>query len=66
MHPFRAVKLVEQAERFTAAELAGFLDVLIETHERMVSGGVPGKTLLDLALVKLLGTRTRESANGHQ
>ncbi|TAN36839.1 MAG: hypothetical protein EPN23_07655 [Verrucomicrobia bacterium] len=53
-HPFRTAKLVEQARKYSAAELQRALAETIAVHERIVSGSSGADTLLELLLLKLL------------
>ncbi|MCX7009952.1 MAG: hypothetical protein NTY53_22380 [Kiritimatiellaeota bacterium] len=54
IHPFRVVKLADQAQKFSLAELQRALAETILTHERMVSGSGAADVLLELLLLKLL------------
>ncbi len=54
IHPFRVIKLVEQARKFSSSELQRALAETLATHERMVSGSGAPDVLLEMLLVKLL------------
>jgi DNA polymerase-3 subunit delta len=56
-NPFRAGRLAGQARRFSVAELTRGLSACTETHERMVSSGVPPGLNLEFLLLRLLGRR---------
>ncbi len=54
IHPFRVVKLVEQAQKYSANELQRALAETILVHEQMVSGSGAAEVLLELLLLKLV------------
>jgi DNA polymerase-3 subunit delta len=53
-HPFRAGKLLQQAENYTADELRRCQQRMLETHEQLVSSGVPQALILELLVIKLI------------
>jgi len=54
IHPYRVIKLVEQAQKYSLPELQRALAETLTTHEQMVSGSGAPDVLLELLLVKLL------------
>ena len=60
IHPFRVVKLVEQAQKYSSAELQRALVETIFAHEQMVSGSGAGEVLLELLLLKLVRPAARK------
>lgn len=54
-HPYRAGRLVEQADRFTAPEIEGRRRLILETRERMVSGTTAPEVLLEFLVLRLAG-----------
>jgi DNA polymerase III subunit delta len=61
-HPYRLAKLGDQALQYTAAELAHAQQVAFDTHEKMVSTGVPPDVLLEVMLVRIVGGPRRAPA----
>jgi len=57
IHPFRALKLAEQAQRFTLSELLNARELVAGTREQMVSTGLPPFLILEFLLTKLLARR---------
>jgi hypothetical protein len=55
MHPFRAARLAEQAQRFSAAELARACREAVAAHRGLVSSAVPPALGLELLLIRILG-----------
>ena len=53
-HPYRLVKLIEQANRYTLRELLKAQQLLAETHERMVSSSLPPAWQMELLLIRLV------------
>jgi len=53
MHPYRLGRLVEQAEKFTAEELARCGEAVTRTRERMVGGFSSPELLLELLVVQI-------------
>ena len=62
LHPFRAAKLAEQADRFTLEELRACHRRMLDTHERMVSTPVAPELLLEFFLIRSLGGARRAAA----
>ena len=60
IHPFRVVKLVEQAQKYSSTELQRALAETIMAHEQMVSGSGASEVLLELLLLKLLRPAARK------
>lgn len=60
IHPYRAFKLAEQAERFTLHELLDAREQAAGAREQMVSTGIPPFLILELLLAGLMGGRSRE------
>lgn len=54
IHPFRVIKLAEQAQKFSLTELQRALAETLATHEQIVSGSGAPDVLLELLLVKVL------------
>lgn len=52
-HPFRLVKLVEQAQKYSLRELLEGQQLLASTHEQMVSSSIPQALLLEFAILRL-------------
>jgi DNA polymerase-3 subunit delta len=57
IHPFAAGKMAVQAQNYTPLQLRRFQRLVVETHEAMVSSGVPQTTLLELMLIRAMGSR---------
>jgi DNA polymerase-3 subunit delta len=57
IHPFAAGKMAVQARNYTPAQLRRFQSLVVDTHEAMVSSGVPQSTVLDLMLTRAMGSR---------
>ncbi len=53
-HPFRAGMLAQQAKNYTAEELRLCQKRLLETHEQLVSSGVPQALILEMLVIKLI------------
>ncbi len=58
IHPFAAGKLAKQAQNFTAGQLRRIQKLVVETHEAMVSSGVPQSTVLEFMLIRAIGSRS--------
>jgi DNA polymerase-3 subunit delta len=58
IHPFAAGKLAKQAQNYTAGQLRRIQRLVVETHEAMVSSGVPQSTVLEFMLIRAIGTRS--------
>ncbi|MBN1674253.1 MAG: hypothetical protein JXR37_24605 [Kiritimatiellae bacterium] len=54
MNAFRCGKLLEQAARFTEAELARWHGLILAAHEKFVSSSVPQGLLLELLVFRLI------------
>lgn len=54
MHWFRVSKLAKQAKNYSAAELRVCQKRLLETHEQLVSSGVPQALILEMLVIKLI------------
>lgn len=63
MHPFRAYKLAEQADRFTSRELLSARERVARAREQMVSTGLPPFLLLEMLLIRLIGSRGKVVAH---
>lgn len=59
LHPFRAGKLAEQAERFSLQELLKARELAARAREQMVTTGIPPFLVLELLLAAVLGRRAR-------
>ncbi|MCZ7590687.1 MAG: DNA polymerase III subunit delta [Kiritimatiellae bacterium] len=57
MNPWRAGRLAAQAGAYTRAELARAQQVLLDAHEAMLRSSAPHELLLELALVRIMGTQ---------
>ena len=55
LHPFRAVKLLEQAGRYTLRELMEASASIAQAQEQMVSSTVPAALVFEVLLVRVLG-----------
>lgn len=53
MHPYRTVRLVEQAEQYTLRELLAAQQLLTETHAQLVSSSIPPGLLLEYCIVRI-------------
>lgn len=53
-HWFRTSKLGQQAENYSAEELRRCQKRLLETHEQLVSSGVPQELILEMLVIKLI------------
>ncbi|MBP7828485.1 MAG: DNA polymerase III subunit delta [Kiritimatiellae bacterium] len=60
-HWFRGMKLAEQAQRFSLAQLRTGHAILVKTHEAMVSSAVPDALQLELLLLRLLAPGSRDA-----
>ncbi|HOW96539.1 MAG TPA: DNA polymerase III subunit delta [Kiritimatiellia bacterium] len=60
-HWFRGMKLAEQAQRFSAAQLRDGHAILLKAHEAMVSSSVPDALQMELLLLKLLAPSPRDA-----
>jgi len=60
-HPFRVMKLLEQAGGYTLRELIEGQRELAQVHEQMISSAIPHDLLLELLVIRLTG-RTNEDA----
>lgn len=58
-HWFRGMKLAEQAQRFSLAQLRDGHAILVKAHETMVSSAVPDALQLELLLLRLLAPGPR-------
>lgn len=63
LHPYRASRLADQAARVPAAELLRWHRLLVEAHERMVSGAVPAELALEFALIRMLAAAGGQRAS---
>jgi len=59
MHPFRAAILARQAAGFTRKRLEHCQKQVVLAHESMVSSRVPPELVMELLLVRMLGTARR-------
>ncbi|MEI6809788.1 MAG: hypothetical protein WCN95_13790, partial [bacterium] len=59
MHPFRAYKLAEQADRFTARELVNARGRVVGAREQMVTTSLPPFLILELLLVRIIGKKVK-------
>jgi DNA polymerase-3 subunit delta len=60
MHWFRASKFANQAAPYTARGLAARKKLVVDTHERMLSGGsIPHELMLETLLAKLCAPKPR-------
>lgn len=57
IHPFAAGKMAVQARNYSPLQLRRIQRLVVETHEAMVSSGVPQSTLLELMLIRSIGAR---------
>ena len=57
MHPYRVVKMVEQAQKYTLAELIRAQRQLASTHEQMVSSSIPQELQMELMLIRIAGSQ---------
>ena len=58
MHWFRAGKIANQAAPYSVARLAASKKLVVDTHERMLSGGsIPHELMLETLLAKLCAPR---------
>jgi len=55
MHWFRTAKLAQQAKHFTPDELRRFQRWIVDTHEQLVSSGVPSGLILEKLVIGLIG-----------
>ncbi|MFH0908088.1 MAG: DNA polymerase III subunit delta [bacterium] len=58
-HPYRLFLLAEQAQTFTVPELIRCQQLVVETHEAMVTGAVDDALLLETMLVRSIGGQRR-------
>jgi len=54
MHWFRVSKIGQQAKNYTSEELGICRKRLLETHEQLVSSGVPQGLILEMLVIKLI------------
>jgi len=54
MHWFRVSKIGQQAKNYTGKELGVCRKRLLETHEQLVSSGVPKGLILEMLVIKLI------------
>ncbi|MBI9019901.1 MAG: hypothetical protein JEZ10_01430 [Verrucomicrobia bacterium] len=54
MHWFRVSKIGQQAKKYSAEELGVCRKRLLETHEQLVSSGVPQQLILEMLVIKLI------------
>jgi DNA polymerase-3 subunit delta len=60
MHWFRASKIAKQASAYTVRGLAARKKLVVDTHERMLSGGsIPHELMFETLLAKLCAPRPR-------
>ena len=60
MHWFRASKIANQAAPYSVARLAASKRLVVETHERMLSGGsIPHELMFETLLAKLCAPKRR-------
>ena len=64
IHPFRVGKLMEQASTYSRRELQAAQQIVLATHEQLVSSSTPGPMLLELALMRIM--RRRPAAPGRK
>lgn len=62
MHPYRASILASQAAGFTRIRLAHCLKQVTLAHEQMVSSRVPPELIMEILLVRMLGSARRPAA----
>lgn len=55
-HPYRLLLLAQQAGKFSSAELETCRQALLEAHTQLVSSRVPDDVVMELLLVRMLGT----------
>ena len=58
-HPFRTKNLAAQAANYSVPALRAGRDLLVQTHERMVSTPLPQELLLDLAITRIIAAARR-------
>ncbi len=56
-HPFRIGLLVKQADKFSRAELTNCNELAMAAHESLVSSSIPQPMILELMLIKMLGSK---------
>ncbi len=61
LHPYRLLRLAEQSQRFTLAEISGALQIIAEARERMVSGVSVPELLLEVLVIQLARFGKRSS-----
>jgi len=54
IHPFVVTKMAQQARRYSVAGLRHNLRLLSETYETLVTSSVPNRTVLELALIRMM------------
>lgn len=54
IHWFRTSKLAQQAKKYSAEELRVCQKRLLETHEQLVSSGIPQELILEMLVIKLI------------
>lgn len=64
IHPFRTVKLIEQAMKYSLIELLDAQQQLADTHEQMVSSSVPTDVALELLLIRMMAREEPVGAQG--
>lgn len=62
-HPYRLIKLIEQANRFSLRHLLRIQQDLAKTHENMVSTSVPQALQLELLVIRTVGKPVATSAH---
>ncbi|NKB23874.1 MAG: DNA polymerase III subunit delta [Kiritimatiellae bacterium] len=62
LHPFRASKLIDQAQHFSLDELREWLNKIVITHEKMISTQIPSHLLLEFLLIDMLGKHRKQNA----
>jgi len=55
-HPFVVFKSVQQAQRFTLAELRRAMELLLDANKRLVSSSIDGRIVLEQTIVALVQT----------
>lgn len=60
IHSFRAGLLAGQAKKYAAAELNERLDWLLNTHQQLVTTGLPGGVLLEILVIRMCGKAQRK------
>ncbi len=58
MHPYRASQMQRQASRYSLRELRNARHLMNTLRERLVSTGVSGELVLELTLLRIVGSRT--------